>query len=68
MSEWRVYAGAPLARTVGSKRAARRLQRRYARLGIQASLYESQDGDWVLREKYDSTGQPVPAETTGEKR
>jgi hypothetical protein len=59
MSEsWRVYGGQPLARTFASKRAARRLMRKYARLGIQASLYSGEDGNWELCGRQDAGGRP----------
>lgn len=68
---WRVYGAAPAVRTFASKRAARRLMRRYARLGIQASLYAGEDGDWNLVGRQDSGGQPyslpddVPDDVSG---
>lgn len=57
---WRVGGGPPIARTYASKLAARRLMRRYARLGIQASLYAStNNGDtWKLIERRNAQGQP----------
>ncbi len=55
---WRVYGGQPLPRTFASKRAARRLMRRYTRLGIQASLYSGEDGDWRLSGRRDRNGKP----------
>lgn len=38
MNAWRVYGGQPASRIVSSRRQARRIKRRYARLGMQASL------------------------------
>ncbi len=55
---WRVYGGQPLPRTFTSRRAARRLMRRYARLGIQASLYRAEGGDWELISRQDANGRP----------
>lgn len=56
---WRVYAGQPLPRTFASKRTARRLMRRYARLGIQASLYTGTDDlPYRLIERRDAQGEP----------
>lgn len=57
-SLWRVYGGQPGIRTFASKRAARKMMRRYARLGIQSSLYSGGDGEWVLSERRDANGQP----------
>jgi len=55
---WRVYGAAPAIRTFTSEKAARRLMRRYARLGIQASLYAGEDGDWNLIGRQDMDGKP----------
>ena len=47
---WRVYGTTPPPVTVPSERAARRLARRYGRLGISATLYEREcDQDWERR-------------------
>jgi hypothetical protein len=50
---WQVYGGPPTPQAFTSKRAARRLMRRYRRLGIQASLYS---GDELI-ERRDGHGQ-----------
>ncbi|HMH90142.1 MAG TPA: hypothetical protein VK586_03555 [Streptosporangiaceae bacterium] len=50
---WAVYGGPPPAVYVRGKRAARKLARRYARLGMHADLYEEDDdGQMVRRGRY----------------
>jgi hypothetical protein len=50
--QWRVYGSAPAAVTVNSRWAARRLARKYARLGISATLYEADESrEWVRRDR-----------------
>jgi hypothetical protein len=54
-----VYGGTAVPATFASKRLARKMMRRYARVGIQASLYAAaEDGVWVLVERRDANGQP----------
>ena len=49
---WRVYASAPPPRYVRSRRAARRLARRYARLGMTSTLFEMDNyREWVRRDR-----------------
>lgn len=55
---WRVYGGQPLPRTFTSRRRARRLMRRYLRLGIQCSLYRGDDERWNLVARIDREGEP----------
>jgi len=47
---WRVYGSIPTPVTCRSRRAARRLARRWARLGIRATLFEEDEArGWVKR-------------------
>lgn len=41
---WHVYPAGAVSRSFTSERVARRMMRRYTRLGIQASLYASEGG------------------------
>jgi hypothetical protein len=42
---WRIYGSQPAPKTFRSKREARRLARKYRRLGITVSTYTSADGE-----------------------
>jgi hypothetical protein len=56
---WHVYPAGAASRSFASERAARRMMRRYTRVGIQASLYASEGDDSpVLIERRDAQGQP----------
>jgi hypothetical protein len=56
---WHVYPAGNTSRSFASERDARRMMRRCARLGIQASLYASEGGGSpVLVERRDAQGQP----------
>jgi hypothetical protein len=62
MDIWRVYGGQPSPVTLATRRQARRLQRKYARLGIQSSLYSGDGKDWELRQRLDENGRKYALE------
>lgn len=64
MTDWRVYGSQPMPVTVRSERAARRLARKYRRLGMRSHLYVSDNaGNWELRAWLDEHGQEVSDKT-----
>ena len=60
---WRVYGDQPMPVTCRTERAARRLARKYKRLGIRATLYTAGgETGWELCEVIEA---PAAAEATG---